>query len=187
LASQKHKIKEAELKNLWKQKKGWVLPKDGKQESIDFVIEVKGLGEYIIMADVAVYPSDGSTNPALVSWFYFDDGSEKGLRMDEKIVYYIKDGVTRTINLTNALTDTMATHFAGCFMHHQAKEGKWEKRSEVKNISINYNPLPISYPVDYSRSSDSISANPVAKHNGIEDQGNEKKGLKKKISKELAK
>ncbi len=146
LNSLKQKSTEANLKNLWKSKKTWKLPNDGKQGSIDFKIELIGLGEYIISADVTVYKKDESKIPAMAAWFYYDDGTTEGIMIGEKFVYYSKDGKTRNVSLTLTVVDTLTTHLMGSLMYHQAKDGEWKKHAEVKNISITYNPLPFSYP-----------------------------------------
>jgi hypothetical protein len=142
LAAQQQKLTEKNQLNLWSQKKVWELPRNGKQGTIDFKTELVGDGEYVLTAEVTVFPDDGSLCPALEMWFYYDDGTDEGARIGKKTEYYTKDGQTRTVTLTIALSDTLSTHVMGSLMSHQPRKGEWQKRATVKNISLAYYPLP---------------------------------------------
>jgi hypothetical protein len=138
----KEEKEEEELNNLWKRKKEWILPKDGKKESLAFMIPIKGVGVYSISANVKVMPDDESINPEMTVWFYSDDSTEVGFRLNVKSTQYLKDSISREIKITNILTDSTATHIMGYFMNHQPQDGDWQKSAEISNISIRVFPLP---------------------------------------------
>lgn len=128
--------------NLWNGKRKWTLPNDGKQEKISFRIPTKGLGVYTVSAKVSFAPEDESLNPELTTWFFTDDGSEEGFKLNVQSTQYVKDSVSKEVKISNILSDPTITYFEGFIMNHQPKEGDWEKRVEVTNISIKYSPLP---------------------------------------------
>ena len=68
--------------NLWKGNQKWSLPKDGKQEKIPFKIPTLGTGVYTVSVSVTYFPEDESLNPELSTWFYADDGSEEGFKLN---------------------------------------------------------------------------------------------------------
>lgn len=144
----RQKQEEERRLNLWpKPKKQWDLPKDGNQTTVDYKVDLKGIGEYIITVDVVVFPEDQSLNPALASWFYHDNGTPEGAIIGKKSYAYQKDGVSRTITQININADTLSTHLMGNLMHHDPKPGEWKKKSTIKNISVAFNPLPLVIPL----------------------------------------
>ncbi len=134
--------KEEDKNNLWKRKQNWILPKDGKKETLAFKIPINGVGVYTISADVRVMPTDESINPEMIVWFYSDDDSEEGFRLDVKSEQYIKDSISRTVTITNILNDSTVTHIMGFIMNHQPKLGDWQKNADISNISIRFSVLP---------------------------------------------
>lgn len=128
--------------NLWKGKRKWTLPKDGKQEKILFKIPTQGPGIYTVSANVSIYPDDESLNPELTTWFYAEDGSEEGFKLNVQSLQYEKDTVSKEVKISNLLRDSTITHFEGFLLNHNPKEGEWQKKAEVSNISIKFSPLP---------------------------------------------
>jgi len=136
--------------NLWNGKKFWFLPRYGKQETIDFRIKLKGFGEYVVSADVKVWPDDGSNTCGMSAWFEYDNPSGHPARTAEKHVFYTQDSVFTNYSLSIACVDTSATYLAGSLMYHYPKKGIREKHAEVRNIVVNYYPLPHTYHIERS-------------------------------------
>jgi hypothetical protein len=129
--------------NLWKRKKEWILPRDGRKESLAFKIPIKEVGVYTLSADVRVMPSDESINPEMIVWFFSDDSTDEGFRLNVKSTQYLKDSISREIKITNILTDSTVTYIMGYFMNHQPQNGDWQKNTKISNISIRFSPLPL--------------------------------------------
>lgn len=137
------KVEEPKVKeNLWDRKTSWTFPQDGNQEMLWFKIPVKGLGSYTISADVKVNPNDESLNPEMKVWFFADDGTEDGFILNQRSHQYYKDGKFVKASITSLLSDTTISHFAGYVMNHAPFTGSWVKSAEIKNIMIEYKPLP---------------------------------------------
>lgn len=128
--------------NLWKDNQKWSLPTDGKQEKIPFKIPTLGTGVYTVSVSVTYFPEDESLNPELSTWFYADDGSEEGFKLNTQSLRYEKDSIRKEMKLSNILRDSTITHFEGFILNHEPKDGDWQKRVEITSISIKFSPLP---------------------------------------------
>ena len=128
--------------NLWTEKTSWYLPNDGSQQAVNFKIPTVGPGIYTVSAEVRVFSDDGSKNPRMTAFFYFDDGSQHGNRTNIKSVSYQKDGETRVVSIENTLKNPEVTHVMGWVMDHSGQEGSWSKHAEITNITLHYKPLP---------------------------------------------
>ena len=127
--------------NLWTKKRNWVLPRDGKHETLPFKIPVKGLGVYTISANIRLYPVDGSEQPEMNAWFIAkgDDGVE--FIHSKEVIPLEKDGNNNRLTLTKILLDNEVTHIEGNIIHHSPSNGKWHKRADISEIVIRYTPF----------------------------------------------
>jgi hypothetical protein len=130
------------ISNLWNEKQEWYLPADGSQNPIYFKIPAVGPGIYTLSAEVRVFPDDQSQSTTMTSYFYFDDGTEQGVRSGLKVVPYLKDGESRVVTLSNTIIKSEVTYIMGMVMDHSPQEGNWSKHSEIKNITLQFTPLP---------------------------------------------
>lgn len=124
------------ISDLWNQKTVWHLPDDGQKNRIDFRIPVKGMGKYILTTTIRVHPDDGSIDPRVTAYFWFDDGTETGFRIPFNASPITKDGKIKTYNLSLSLEDERVTHIAGCLLDHEPQSGLWEKHADVLFVKI---------------------------------------------------
>jgi hypothetical protein len=126
------------ISDLWNQKTVWHLPDDGRINRIGFKIPVKEPGKYTLTATIRMHPDDGSIEPRVSAFFWFDDGTETGFRIPFEPSPISKDGKIRNHTLSLNLQDERVTHITGFLLDHNSRNGNWEKHADVLNIKIQY-------------------------------------------------
>lgn len=130
--------------NLWNQKTVWHLPDDGRINRIGFKIPVTGPGKYLLFATIRMHPDDGSIEPRVTAFFWFDDGTETGFSIPFEPSPIPKNGKIITHTLSLNLKDDRATHISGFLLDHNPRSGNWEKHVDVLNAKIQH--IQISTP-----------------------------------------
>ncbi len=122
--------------NLWNGERSYSLPDVGVSNPVEFSIPTKGPGEYIIKARITLYEDDQSTDPRSEIWFWYDDGSEEGVKIPWDTVKLQKNGRPEIITMKKNLDDPRVTHLQGKLLDHTDKTGHWEKHALVTNITV---------------------------------------------------
>lgn len=122
--------------NLWMGIGEYKLPLSGKRNKIQFSIPIQKQGFYIIRARVKMYKDDGSENPRLTAWFWYDDGTGNGVRYFFPESKIKKDGKWSYYTISLKTTDPKITHIKGFILNHDNAGTDWEKHAEVENISV---------------------------------------------------
>jgi len=130
------------ISNIWDQKTVWHLPDDGRINRIGFKIPAKVPGKYILSATIRMHPDDGSIEPRVTAFFWFDDGTEAGFRIPVEPSPIRKDGKISTHTLSLNLQDKRVTHISGFLLDHNPRSGNWEKHADVLNIRIQHIKMP---------------------------------------------
>lgn len=129
------------LSNIYDGKQKWLLPADGKTDSIGFRIPINSPGKYILSASLRVLPNDESIEPGVVFGFVVNN---KNTYASKKVEPLKKDGIVRTIRIENSIADSSVTHLAGAILAHQPRKGDWSKSAEVFSICITFEPAVAS-------------------------------------------
>jgi len=77
----RQKVEDDRMPDLWNQKAVWHLPDDGRINRVPFNIPVSEPGKYILTATIRMHLDDGSINPRITAYFWFNDGTEAGYRI----------------------------------------------------------------------------------------------------------
>jgi len=124
-------------RNLWNGERSYSLPDVGVSNPVEFSVETAGLGEYVLKARITLYKDDQSIDPHIAVWFWYDDGTEEGMKIPWDKYELAKTGKPVTVTLRKALTDPKVTHIRGRLLNHDEQPGHWEKHAMVTNITIN--------------------------------------------------
>lgn len=137
---QASKPEEPAIRNLWNQKTSFRLPDDGTSNPISFAISIPGTGNYSIKLRANIFEDDQSEDLSTEVYFWYDDGSEEGVRdyWDKHI--YEKSSRTRNVTLEKKLVDSLYTELRGELLHFSPKSGHWEMHSSITGISVIYMP-----------------------------------------------
>ena len=122
--------------DLWTDKSEWHLPVDGKQIKIPFSIPIDTPGTYILRAQIKMYQDDGSSNPKITAYYWYDNGSELGQRYIFPRNPISKNGQWKSHALILETHDTLITHIKGFLIDHKDKKSSWEKHLDIRGVSL---------------------------------------------------
>ncbi|MEE4115121.1 MAG: DUF4296 domain-containing protein [Marinilabiliaceae bacterium] len=137
---QASKPEETLIRNLWNQKTSFRLPDDGISNPVNFAISIPGTGKYTLKFRANIFEDDQSEDLATEVYFWYDDGSEDGVRDYWDIHLYEKSSRTKNITLEKTLADSLYTELRGELLHFSPKSGHWEMHSSLTGISLIYVP-----------------------------------------------
>ena len=132
----RQKLPDDQMVNIWNLKAIWHLPDDGMTNCIEFNIPVSEPGNYILSAIIRMHLDDGSNNPRVTAYFWFDDGTESGFRIPFESSPIEKNSRIRTHSLSLNLENTRVTHIRGFLLDHDPKSGHWEKHADILNVKL---------------------------------------------------
>ena len=127
------------LRNMYRGKKLWKLPKDGPLEKIPFTIKLKDSAKYTITVYLKVFSDDQTENPKLTAYFTYGKGTKEGekdyftetsYRVSRRLVVYTFSKVTANKKVKN---------LSGFILDHSNKSKSFKKHIEVKGIYISKN------------------------------------------------
>lgn len=120
--------------NLWSESttKSYSKKRRGKELAVN--IPVKGLGLYTFSAQVRLYKDDESDDPSINLWFWYDDGSEYGVRDSFPAVPITKDGKLHFHTTKNELTDTLVTHIKGYLLDYSNPDSLARRHADFYQI-----------------------------------------------------
>jgi len=122
--------------NLWNGERSYSLPDVGVSDPIEFSVPTRGLGEYVIKARIMLYEDDQSIDPHSEVWFWYDDGTEEGMKIPWERINLAKSSRPEIITMKKELEDPRVTHIKGKLLNHTDQPGHWEKHAMVTNITI---------------------------------------------------
>jgi hypothetical protein len=122
------------VNNLWKEKFAWSFPKEGRNNHLEVNIPLKGPGLYSFSAQIRLYKSDLSEDPAIQLWFWYNDSTEYGLRDSFPAVSIKKDEKLHMYNVSKRLTDTLYTHLKGFILDYSNKDTIFPRQADVFQI-----------------------------------------------------
>ncbi|MBS0011695.1 MAG: DUF4296 domain-containing protein [Bacteroidales bacterium] len=123
--------------NLWNGASSYNIPDVGVIDPVEFSIRTVGLGEYVIKARILLYEDDQSIDPHSQVWFWYDDGTEEGVKIPWDRKDLVKSGRPVMISMSKELDDPRVTHIKGRLLNHTDQPGHWEKHALVTNITVN--------------------------------------------------
>ena len=136
--TRKRESDESLTRNIWSQKTSFRLPEDATTNPIEFSIPIAGLGKYDMKVRATIFEDDQSVDLATNIYFWYDDGSESGVRLLWEKHTYKKTGRSELVNLNMNLIDDRFTHLKGRLLDHTKQSGHWEMHSSVSGINITY-------------------------------------------------
>jgi hypothetical protein len=127
--------------DLWNLKREFHLPREGQRNKIPFAVPVRGPGVYSLKIKIRISTSDGSKRPYIHLWFWRDDGTKEGERIEWDKRRVPKDGRWHQFVLAKKLTDPAMTHIKGFLADDENKDTTYIKRVDVKGIRLDMRPL----------------------------------------------
>jgi hypothetical protein len=128
---------------LWKGKLDRRLPMDGVNDTVPVNILLKGIGSYIISAQIKIYPQDESVNPHIELYLWRNDTTALGVYDTLWIKPLKKDGLMYHYRLERTLfPGNEFTHIKGNWLQHDrnSMDTAMMKHAEIKDISIYHVP-----------------------------------------------
>lgn len=104
-------------------------------------IPVKGPGYYTFSSQIRLYKDDESDNPSINLWFWYDDGSELGVRDSFPELKMNKDGKLHFYNIKKELTDTLVTHIKGFLFDYSNNDTLVKRHADFYQIRISFEEL----------------------------------------------
>ena len=122
--------------NLYKKKRNWDLPLNGRTNKIPFDIKLKksDTALYTVMAQIRFLDHDKCKNPKMVAYFWYKDGSKDGHHEYFPETPYRKSRRYKFYSTSLKLTDKKVTHIRGYIVDSDDKEGF--RHLEVRKIVV---------------------------------------------------
>jgi hypothetical protein len=134
-------IRGKEKSDLWPGKRSFSLPREGQRNKIPVSVPLRGPGVYSLSLKIRYSNSDGSKRPYIHLWFWKDDGTPQGKRIEWDKRRIPKDGRWHQFILAKKLTDGSMTHLKGFLADDENKDTTYIKRLEIKDIRLDMKPL----------------------------------------------
>lgn len=126
--------------NLWKGKSEWHLPREGRRNKILVEVPAEKPGMYTLSVRIRVFHDDGSVNPKISLFFWYDDQSPKGkwipvaekpVPKDNQVHYYILSGTRKSNRIT---------HLKAYLLDHENTDTVFVKHADVLDLRIDLKP-----------------------------------------------
>lgn len=131
-------LKKPEL--IWQASSIYALPEMGNNNRVEVDIPIKSTGEYRITATIKVYSDDESLDPRISLYYWYDDGSEDGFRINFDDVMLAKDGNQHDYNVSKLQTSPVITHIRGYVLNDSNRDSLYRKHALVSDIKVEYIP-----------------------------------------------
>lgn len=127
--------------NLWpgSQSRSFSIKRSRSELAVN--IPVKGPGHYTFSSQIRLYKDDESDNPTINLWFWYDDGSEFGVRDSFPGLKMNKDGKLHFYNIKKELTDTLVTHIKGFLFDYSNTDTLVKRHADFYQIRISFEEL----------------------------------------------
>ena len=122
--------------NLFKGKKQQLIEMDSTTNSVPFDIALKDTGNYEITVQVKVHPDDRSIHLRLAAYYWYDDKTHDGKRIEFEKASYIKDKYAHVYKISKRLRNKKFTHLKGHILEQDFQSHRFKKHIDIKAIII---------------------------------------------------
>ncbi len=129
-------LEESKLTVIYKDNTIHRLPAEDSTGKIPFDVSLQGPGDYKLKTKVSILRTDQSVNPHITAYFWYDDGSESGVRDYFKPVRLRKSEGPVEYSVSKKLTDSRFTNLRGFILDHDNADTSFVKRALVIEISV---------------------------------------------------
>lgn len=127
--------------NLWPHSTTWDMATDyTKNPSLGFDLPLCGAGKYTLSFDAQFFPDDSSKNCRMYIFFYLENNTPEGVRIDPILKSYPKDGKIHHYSFTLTLKDQIASHLKGWLYDQGNPKPNFKRHAIFSNISITHQP-----------------------------------------------
>ena len=121
--------------NIWNRKRDWILPDDGTQENISFIIKIHQIGTYVLSARIKINANDQSERPFMLAYLSSKPG-EPNLQDTSSLVRIDKTVFFKRYSISLDLDKDTVSYIKGFIFGHEPKSGIWSKNAEVRDIRL---------------------------------------------------
>ena len=112
------------------------LPSEDSTGKIPFDVPLTEPGDYRLNTRLLIQRIDQSVNPHITAYFWFDDGTETGVRDYFKPVRLRKSDRPIMYSVSKKLTDSKFTNLRGYILDHDNADTNFVKHATVMGISV---------------------------------------------------
>lgn len=112
------------------------LPLEDSTGKIPFDVPLTGPGDYKLNAKLLIQRTDQSVNPHITAYYWYDDGTEAGVRDYFRPVPLKKSDRPVVYSASKKLTNPKFTHLRGYILDHDNADSSFVKRAVVMEISV---------------------------------------------------
>ena len=112
------------------------LPFEDSTGKIPFNVPLTGPGDYRLNTRLLIHRIDQSVNPHITAYYWYDDGTETGVRDYFKPVRLRKTDKPIIYTLSKKLTDLKFTNLRGYILDHDNADTNFVKHAVVMEISV---------------------------------------------------
>lgn len=132
----KAELEESQRTEIYKDDAIHRLPAEDSTGKVPFDVLLTGPGNYKLNAKVLIRRTDQSINPHITAYFWYDDGTEKGVRDYLKPVRLKKADRQMVYSVSKKLVDPRFTNLRGFILDHDNTDSSFVKRAVVTEISV---------------------------------------------------
>ena len=121
---------------IWQDSKVYALPQMGPVNRVEISVPIREPGEYSVSAKVRVYTDDGSLNPRMSLYYYYDNNTPSGYRDNFPETVIARDDREKIYSVTKTLTDPKVTHIKGYIVNHSNTDSLFRKRMVVSEVRV---------------------------------------------------
>ena len=136
LAEQENNPESSTEDLIWRDSKTYALPQMGPVNRVEISVPVKEPGEYSVSAKIRIYTDDGSLNPRMSLYYYYDNNTTAGYRDSFPEIAIGRDDEEKIYSVTKTLTDPQVTHIKGYIVNHSNTDSLFRKRMVVSEIRV---------------------------------------------------
>ncbi|HJX70465.1 MAG TPA: DUF4296 domain-containing protein, partial [Bacteroidales bacterium] len=112
------------------------LPSAGNTNKIPFNVKLTGPGDYNLDARILIQRDDHSVNPHITAYYWYDDGTDTGVRDYFRPVRLKKTDRPDIYSVSKTLTDPKFTNLRGHILDHDNADTNFIKHAVVMEISV---------------------------------------------------
>ena len=112
------------------------LPYEDSTGKVPFDVPLDGPGDYSLNTRLSIQRNDQSVNPHITAYYWYDDGTETGVRDYFRPVQLKKSGRTVEYSVSKTLEDPKFTHLRGYILDHDNADSNFVKQAIVTEIKV---------------------------------------------------
>lgn len=122
--------------NLYKGKKSHFIQMDSTTNTLPFDIAFKDTGNYEISVQIKVYPDDQSVHLRISAFFWYDDKTKDGKRMNFDVCRYTKDKYAHVYKISKHIRNKKFTHLKGHILDQDFQSHRFKKHVDIRAIIV---------------------------------------------------